>query len=190
MIVWVPAHNSTALRTQLAERRIALVGQSVKCTWECSSVWNNLLSFFWVYFEKMVSVLRSPHTPTRTHTHTPAHTPPQPLSGTSVNEITTVPFEATQLADVLAGDENFLEGSHVEVHGQPKISQGDPNGMDATPKNDEDLIPPTQPDPPSPFPKTGDGDKPAHAMSPTTMELMAQVWVDKQKHKACWNNRF
>jgi len=94
----------------------------------------------------------------------------------------TVPFEATQLAGVLAGDDDFPGEPHVPVHGQPKLAQGDPNGMDATPNNDADLVPPTQPDPPSPVSKTGDEVKSEHAMSPTTVELMgSKVWVDKLK---------
>jgi hypothetical protein len=94
----------------------------------------------------------------------------------------TVPFEATQLAGVLAGDDDSPGEPHVPVHGQPKLAQEDPNGMDATPNNDADLVPPTQPDPPSPVSKTGDEVKSEHAMSPTTVELMgSKVWVDKLK---------
>ena len=167
-VLRIPACDSLAFRTRLAERRIALVGQSIKATWESSSVWNHvtllLLSEIGVCAQLIL------------YTHT--HTPTQPLSGASVTEMNTMPFEATQLADVLAGDnDDFSEGLHVQAHGQPEIVQGDPSGMDATP-NDADLVPPTQPDPPSPVSKTGNEVNPEHAMSPTTVEMMGNtVWA-------------
>ena len=87
--------------------------------------------------------------------------PPLYQGSTAVNEQQTVPFEATQLANLLSSDAGFDSPTVAGIVGHLSDSQHEAEAADA--------IPPTQPSPKTPM----EVSRTEPAVSPTLVEMMA-----------------